>query len=33
MLSTPTDVLIFYSDGSWDFLPIVNSSGEDAATQ
>jgi hypothetical protein len=33
MLSTPTDVLIFYSDGSWDFLPIVDNSGEGAAPQ
>jgi hypothetical protein len=33
MLSTPTDVLIFYSDGSWDFLPIVTSSGEGNVAQ
>jgi hypothetical protein len=33
MLSTPTDVLIFYSDGSWDFLPIVNATGDSAPPQ
>jgi hypothetical protein len=27
MLSTPTDVLMFYNDGTWDWLPIVSDSG------